>query len=158
MRQDAEVSIDQRVFLLRRWYGPRRRQRRHLFDAVPLLDVVLILYLFLFMQSSFIVQPGIRIELPVSAFADGAAYGDLVVTLSQEGLVFFNDERPTLDGLHEEFRRAVHGKPDATLLVEADWRVSHGSLTAVYNMAWEAGIVHVVIANRLPARDKGLGP
>lgn len=157
MNRDAESKIDQRLFLLRRWYGPRGR-RRHLFDAIPLLDVILLLYLFLFMQSSFIVQPGIRVELPVSAFADGAPYGDLVVTLSQEGMVFFNDERTTLDGLNEEFRRAVHSKPNASLLIEADRRVSLDSLTAVYNMARDAGLRQVVLANRLPVRKAEPGP
>jgi biopolymer transport protein ExbD len=101
-------------------------------------------------NSSFVMQPGISLSLPVSDFDDGALYGALVVTLAQEGLVFFNDERTTIEGLGAAFAQAVHEDPEARLIVEADARVEHGALVSIYDMATAAGLQHVTLATRLP--------
>ncbi len=123
-------------------------------DPVPLADVVLLIFLFFVARSSFVLQPGIRIRLPAAPFEDGTAYGTLVVTLSQEGMVFFNDQRTTLGGLRSSFQQAAHERPEAVLLVEADGRVPNRTLVEVYRMAAEAGIGEVVLATRLAAAEE----
>ena len=85
----------------------------------------------------------------MSDFEGGEPYGSLVVTIAQEGMIFFNDERKTLDGLGNAFRQAVHDDPTARVLVEADGRVPHSMLVRIYNMAKEAGIKEVTLATRM---------
>lgn len=131
-------------------YRPERRLSKGLLDAAPLVDVVLLLLLFFIINTSFVLQPGIQIDLPVTSFQSGISYGSLVVTIAQEGMVFFNDERTTLEGLGPIFMQAAHDDPEAGLLIEADGRVQHGTLVHVYNMATEAGLQHVTLATRLP--------
>lgn len=149
MRQTVE-PVYESLFHLRRQLRPRNRRTRGFLDAAPLADVVLLLLFFFISQSGFVLQPGIHVRLPVSEFADGAPYSGLVVTISQEGLVFFNDERTTLEGLASAFERSAHERANATLLIEADGRVRHESLIRIYNMARSAGILDVVLAHRLP--------
>jgi biopolymer transport protein ExbD len=147
VRKPSEPVYERLVFLNRR-YRLHNRRTRGFVDATSLVDVVLILFLFFLIQAPFVVQPGIRLDLPTTAFADGADYGTLVVTITQEGMVFFNDARITLDGLKEAFARAAHERPGFSLLVEADERVPHGSLVRIYTMAREAGIPDVILAGR----------
>ena len=145
------------LFIFRRCFQQSNRRPRAVFDALPLLDVILLLFLFLLMQSSFVLQPGIRVELPVAPFSDGTPFGELVVILSQEGMVFFNDERTTLEGLGAAFKQAVHEHGQNTLLVEADGRVRHEALITIYNTAREAGIREIILANRTPAPETWSG-
>ncbi len=147
MRKPSEPVYERLVFLNRR-YSLHNRRTRGFVDATSLVDVVLILFLFFLIQSSFVVQPGIRLDLPTMTFADGADYGTLMVTITQEGMVFFNDERITLDGLKAAFTRAAYERPGSSLLVEADGRVPHASLVRIYTMAREAGIPDVILAGR----------
>lgn len=134
---------------LRRQFPIQVRRVRGFLDAAPLVDVVLILFLFFLIQSSYVLQPGVRVQLPeIAVFADGATYGEPMVTMAQEGMIFFNDERTTLEGLEAMFRRAAHENPAAVLLVAADGRVPHATLMQVYQMAREAGIGEVVLAGR----------
>ena len=67
-------------------------------------------------------------------------------------MYFFNDERMTLDGLAGALARTVRDDPGRALLVEADGRIAHQSLVEVYNLAVAAGIRHVLLATRSPAR------
>lgn len=74
----------------------------------------------------------------------------MVVTISQEGMIFFNDERMTMDALPAALRRLARTNPGATLLLEADGHVFHDTLIQVYNMA-VAGIEKVTLATRVPS-------
>lgn len=118
-------------------------------EPVPLADVVLLLLVFFLLNSSFVIQPAIRMELPAAPLRDGAPYGGMIVTLTQEGMIFFNDQRTTWEGLRSAFARAAHDHPGDPLIVEADGRVSHGTLIRVYRMAMTAGIREVALATAI---------
>lgn len=148
MKPGAE-PVYMRLLYMGRKYRLQNRRKQGFMDTVPLVDAVLLIFIFFVTQASFVLQPGIRVDLPTSSFDHGAAYGSLVVTVSQEGMVFFNDERTPLDGLGPAFARAVHEQPDCELLIEADDRVRYASLVQIFNMAREAGIRDVTLANRL---------
>jgi biopolymer transport protein ExbD len=145
----ADTPHQPTLFFFRRTFANTSRRRRGVFDALPLLDVILLLFLFFLVWSPFVLQPGVRVELPSSEFTDGAPYGGLVVTLTQEGWVYFNDGTITMDGLAAAFRRAVYEQAQTTLLVEADGRVRYEVLIAVSNMARDAGIKDVVLGHRM---------
>jgi len=74
----------------------------------------------------------------VAEFVAGAPYGARVVTLTRDGLVFFNDERIPLESLGAALHQA--GRRDAALVltVQADARVSYGDIVRVMNMATAA--------------------
>ncbi|MBN1267979.1 MAG: biopolymer transporter ExbD [Kiritimatiellae bacterium] len=138
---------------LRRRYALTLRRARGPVDAVPLIDAALIVFLFFLVSSAFVLQPGIAIQLPAADFSSGAPYRSMIVSISQEGMIFFNDERTTLEGLKSAFSQAVHDDPGSTLLVEADRGVPHATLVNIYNMAAAAGIEQVVVGTGLPAAE-----
>lgn len=127
----------------------RFRPRRAGFEWAALLDLGLLLLLFLLAGSRFVLQPAVTIELPQQPFTNGVGSRSLVVTLSREELVFFNDERTTLDGLMSAFRQAAYADPEAVLLVEADAQVPYRMISRVYGMAQEAGIAQVALATSI---------
>jgi biopolymer transport protein ExbD len=142
----------ERLVTLPRRFRTRRPLARSPLAVIPLINVVLLLWLFSIVNSSFVLQPGIRMKLPAAPFTAGARYGTLVVTLTQEGLIFFNDERVNLDALSAVFAKSVSGKSPMPLLIEADGRIRYQTLVDIYNMATEAGFREVVLATRLPGR------
>jgi biopolymer transport protein ExbD len=153
MRQTDITTVD-RIRYFRRKYRPNQRLFKGPIDVVPLVNVVLLLMLFFIIQSPFVMQPGIIVNLPTSSFTSGAPYGAMVVTVSQEGLVFFNDERTTLEGLGAAFAQAVMDHPDSSLVIEADERVQHGTLVKIYNIATSAGVKSVMLATRFSSTGK----
>ncbi len=135
--------------LFRRRFQPRAQPVCAWLPTAALINVAALVAGVLLLQARFVLQPGVTVNLPAAAFTGGAPYGALVVTVSQEGMVFFNDERTTLEGLSSAFAQAAHEQPGATLVIEADSRVTHGTLVALYNMARAAGIQQISLATRL---------
>lgn len=134
----------------RRWrrYELSARLFHRPMAVIPLLNVLLLILLFIIFHSAFVLKPGINIQLPAGAFQEGAFYNSRVVILTQEGLVFYNDERLPLEALAAAFRadKAENGAFQLTL--EADLRVPYDSIMRVLNMAAAAGVSNIYLAVR----------
>lgn len=146
----------------RRWsrFAPRHRLLCGPAPIIALVNVALLAGLFMKLDSAFVLRPGVAVELPGTDFVSGSAYGTMVVTLTQEGRVFFNDEWMPLEELAFAFKRAAHRKEQPSLVIEADARVPYGAVVEVINMAAEARILHVDLATRpffagVPSHESG---
>ena len=139
---------DLRVRFLQRRYRTRLQRPRGVVGAVPLVDFALLLVAFMLMHSRVLLTPGVLLELPSAEFTGGARLGHAVVTLSREGLYFFDDERLPLARLAERLKTAAEDGREPVLVIEADRRLAHEVLLQVYAMAREAGYQRVYLATR----------
>ena len=60
-----------------------------------------------------------------------------------------------MDGLAAALNKEMHRDAGATLVIEADARVSHGELIRIYNLAAAAGLKRIVLATRILATPAG---
>ncbi len=147
----AVEPIYDRISFLERRYPLRHHAVRSVVGAVPLADIALILLSFMILNSWHVLKPALSIELPESPFVSGVAPGTHVVTVSSEHLIFYDDSRITMAGLEIGLARLVEEDPAATLVIQADHRVSHGVVVQIYTSAIDAGIREVALATRLVA-------
>ena len=143
-----------------RWrrYRPQRRPTvGPLGLVVPIVNVALLAAMFLFVQSKLVLRPGITLQLPQSEFVAGTHYDTMVLVMTQEGLIFFNDNRIPLEELAFALNQAAHRNRQAGLSIEADLRVQYGMVVRVINMAMAAGIRQINLATR-PAFGEELRP
>lgn len=148
MKTEPITSSGQVTFLRRR-YPLRLRLARGVIGAVPLADMTFLVLMFIIMNSWIVLKPGVPLQLPEADFTSGARMGSDVVSLSRQGLIFFNDERTTLTELAERMAASVRGDTGSVLVVEADRRITHETLIRVYNMAKDAGFHEVLVATRV---------
>ena len=142
-----DQSLQLQFRSVRRRFKGRYRRAVGPVEVTALLNVVVLVGMFAFASARFVLQPGVRVRLPAAPFTDGAPYGTRVLTLTQEGLVFFNDEKTDLDRLAGALARTPG---DSTLLIEADEGTPYGTLLAAYAQAAAAGLREVVLATRPP--------
>ncbi|MFH1067700.1 MAG: biopolymer transporter ExbD [bacterium] len=117
-------------------------------DLAPLVGVVLLLFLFFLLTSSFVFQPGIKVELPHGVGAGGVSARYIVSISSQDPpLIFFNDQRVSMEDLGEKLKQISSKEADASLILKADHRVPHGVVVQAMNQALEAGL-SIVIATQ----------
>ncbi len=119
-----------------------------LLDLTPLIDVVLLLLIFFMLSSSFVFNPGVKVELPEYTSSENLNESDLVVTISKEGLYLFNDNSILLRELRNKFRQAGLEDPNARLIIKAANEVPHGVVVRVMVTAKEAGIRNQAFATR----------
>lgn len=122
-------------------------------DVAALLNVVILVGMFWFASSSFVLQPGVQVRLPEAPFVDGALYGARTLAVTAQGLVFHGD-RPVdfteLERLFAAESSAGSGSPNPPLLVEADAGTSYDLLMRIYALAVRNGIDNMVLATRPP--------
>jgi biopolymer transport protein ExbD len=113
------------------------------------VDVVFLLLIFLVLSSPLVLQPGLgMVELQQSSASSSASFQGLVVTITRDNLVFFNNQLVTLDGLRPSLRAAAGQFPRKELIIKADRQVPHGTVVQVMSLALEAGITAVNWATR----------
>jgi len=142
-RNDCEA-----VLHLHRNFRPRRRTGRGFLTGTVFLDAALLISAFVLATSPFVRQPGILLDLPVTGQSNGIRFNDMVLSITREGLLFFNDERVTLDTLEPAFRTAIEKRPGIALILEADRSVSQATAATVYDAAAASGFRQVFIATQ----------
>lgn len=148
-----------------RGYRPDNRLSRGMIAAAPWFNVILLLGMYAYFSAPYVLQPGIRIELPSAPFSGGSPYGHNLVVMVQDEpgkggrreVVFFNDERfalaatGTVARLTEHLERAIRQRPDAPLVIEADRQIQHGTVVQLFDLAGQVGFKEVTVAT-LPVR------
>ncbi|MFA5205383.1 MAG: biopolymer transporter ExbD [Lentisphaeria bacterium] len=143
-------------------------------EVAPLVNVFFLLLIFFVISSSLVFQPGISVELPTSAAAEYLANDKLVITVTDLGQLFFNDQPVAWDELERELRELVlHrkelmarragglrlGRPARApmVILRLDRRAPYEQAMAVLSMARSLNL-GVCLATAVPRPPAGLLP
>jgi biopolymer transport protein ExbD len=137
-----------------RHFKPTRKPAGLFGASVVFLDAALLVLAFFLLDSPFVLQPGINIQLPASPFTGGAHPDALILSITRAGSFYFNDERLPLDRLPNALQIATQNHPSATLVIEADTSVPHGTIVQAWNAALSAGISKISIATQIAATQE----
>ena len=122
-------------------------------EITPLIDVVLLLLLFFMISTTFVTTPGIKVKLPQAATQAATREQDIVVVVTEEGQLYFNNRRVTLDRLRLGLKEEVSKGGKDLLIVKADKESKHGRVVEVMDLARQVGISRIAIATE-PAKKK----
>ncbi len=106
-------------------------------DLVPMIDVVFQLVIFFMVSSTFIVTPGIELNLPESSSAEPIAMTRTVVSVVSETEVYLNRDRHTVSSLDAALRELGVETADGTtrsIVVEADGAVPYETMVRVLDV------------------------
>ena len=130
-------------------------------DPTPFAAVFFLLVILMVLHSSFAPAPGVRVQLPAAAAPQrpGFTGPELVVTIDQNGLVYFEHQVVPLADLRERLTAKVRASHEPLhLLLLADDGVRHGDVVRLATLAQAAGIREVVEATRDPLFPAKPGP
>ncbi len=142
-------AIPEKATLRWRKYRPKHKLYAFPVRIVPFLNVLLVLWFFWWLASSYIIKkPGFIVSLPVAEFISGTTYRPMVVSITSENMIFFRDELIPIEALHKTLIEAIRNYPEFndTLIIEADGRVPYATIIRVMNMAASAGFKNVNLA------------
>ena len=113
-------------------------------DIAPLIDIVFLLLIFFMLTSSFIFQPGIKINLPKAITSEVIHEKSLIILVTANNYIYLNDRVITMSELSSRLRIAA--KENKPLLIKADRRASLGKVVEVWDMCRDEGISQINIA------------
>lgn len=129
-------------------FNPKKK-RRVLINITSLIDVMFLLLIFFMVTSTFLDRPGMKLELPSAESAEVARVEKLVLYISSDDEVVFNDQSVALDDLEETMLAALSDIEDRTLVLNADKAVQHGTVIRVMDIAKKIGLEKLVIGIKM---------
>lgn len=128
-------------------------------NPLPLFDVLLIAFFFSLFSSSFVLSPGLTINLPEGGSGPGLP-ATAVLTVHSDDMLLFEGRILNMSGLAEALRDHASGPGEENLLIRFDRNVSVQTLLAVAETARAEGVARVQLAAE-PQTEAGggnLGP
>jgi len=125
-----------------------RPRRKVVINITSLIDVIFMLLLFFMITSTFLEQPGIKLELPTAKTSANAQAQEYVLTIDKKGELFLNRRPLALTELEAEVRKALPQMKDSALVLKADQEISHGLVVRIMDMAKRGGIKKLIIGTK----------
>jgi len=113
-------------------------------DIAPLIDMVFQLLIFFMLTSSFVMQPGIKVNLPKAVTSEIVKYENIEVVLSGENVIYLNGKVLTMQELNNLLKTVA--KRQQPILIKADRRASLGRVVEIWDMCRDLGIQQINIA------------
>ena len=126
-----------------------KKKKRFAINITSLIDVMFILLIFFMVSSSFVEQPGMKLELPAMKSQEVAKVEKMALYVSKEGELFINDKPVTLDSLQYVIKAAIPNIKEKTLVLKADKAVEHGIVVRIMDIAKRSGLSKIVIGTRI---------
>ncbi|MCM8791619.1 MAG: biopolymer transporter ExbD [Candidatus Omnitrophica bacterium] len=113
-------------------------------DIAPLVDMIFQLLIFFMLTSSFIIQQGIRVNLPRAITSEMVKRENIEISISAENVIYLNEQVVTLQELKEILNN--FNRKDISVLIKADRRAILGRVVEVWDILREVGLSHINIA------------
>jgi len=113
-------------------------------DIAPLIDIVFQLLIFFMLTSSFIMQPGIKVDLPKAVTSEVVKYENIEILITAENVTYLNGKVVTMQELKAFLKEAA--KRNQTVLIKADRRSSLGRVVEIWDLGRDLGIAQINIA------------
>ena len=128
------------------------RFRRHMelehglkqIDIAPLIDMVFQLLIFFMLTSSFVMQPGIKVNLPRAVTSEVVEYENIEVIVSGENVTYFNGKVVTTQELKNLLTQAAKRKQP--VLIKADRHASLGRVVEIWDTCRDLSVTQINIA------------
>lgn len=113
-------------------------------DIAPLIDMIFQLLIFFMLTSSFVMQPGIKVNLPKAVTSEAVQPENIEIVLSSENVIYLSGRVMTMQEL-KNFLKQVSKRKQA-ILIKSDRRASLGRVVEIWDMCRDSGITQVNIA------------
>lgn len=126
-----------------------KKRRKVLINITSLIDVCFLLLIFVMISSTFVEQPGMKLELPEAKTATTERIADLVLEIKPDGTMLLNQESISLEKIGEKFKQLLPSLEKKSLILKADKSVAHGTVVKVMDLAKLNGLEKLIIATQV---------
>jgi biopolymer transport protein ExbD len=117
-----------------------------LIDLAPMTDMVFQVLLFFIISSSFVVEPGIKVNLPKSQTSELQVQQKLVISVDKSQQIFVDNKPVPLNQLEERIKLLLPYYQDKIVVIRADESVPHGLVVKIMDISKTAGAQKLAIA------------
>ena len=119
-------------------------------NVTALVDVLLVT-LIIFMLVSPTLEHGIDVQLPVAKPYKMTAAKPVLVSLSKQGALYFNNQQVKEAELRARLVDAARANPETPVVLRGDAGIPYGELIRVLDLVRGSGLTNIGLATRSPS-------
>lgn len=124
-------------------------KKRISINITSLVDVLFLLLIFFIVSSTFLEQPGMKLDLPESSGVESVKVEGFTIFITADGALFLNEDPVTMDALPKALEDIASRVNEKGLVIKGDEGVRYGIVVKVMDAARNAGIEKLVVATEL---------
>lgn len=109
------------------------------FNAIPLTDIIFLLLVFFLLSSTFVLQPGIKVQLPTMTTHDISSEKSIVISLTRDGTIYLNDQLTNKVELGARLRQMLMNVGNPIIAFRSDKASTIENLVEIMDIAKSAG-------------------
>lgn len=117
------------------------------FATQSMTDIVFLLLIFFLLSSTFILQTGIKVQLPQTSVGEPSAEQSLVLSIAGDGSVYLNEDLVSKPELVGRIRQRLVNR-DQIIILRADRTLALDKVVEVMDVAKSAGASRFLIATQ----------
>ena len=129
-------------------FEKRKKLRTHL-DIAPLIDIVFLLLIFFMLTANFIMQPGIKINLPEAEIFKPQEDDKITVFIFSDSRIFLNGQEVDADELRNIIELELMDTSKKTVVLRADELINLGFAVKVMDIVKQSGAKGIVISTKM---------
>lgn len=108
------------------------------FSLSSLTDIVMLLLIFFLLSSTFIIQPGIKVNLPEADSSEKVLDKSITITIAKEG-IYLNDTQVSLNELGANLNSLFKSNSEDVVILKADKDATVNQLVEVWDICKKVG-------------------
>lgn len=116
------------------------------FSYASLTDVVLQLLIFFLLSSAYVIQSGVKVQLPKAETGERGTKAQIVVSVNADGALFLNTKPVSREQLRDGVRTMLAEQTDPVVVIQADKSVSLQQAVEAMDIVKSAGGSKMLIA------------
>ncbi len=130
----------------------KARRKKTIINITSLIDVLFLLLIFLMVSTTFMEEPGMKLDLPKAQSAEIGEKKEVTLYITAQGEVFLNAEKIDIDSLKPKLTNYLEDLPEKQITLKADAQAVHGLVVEVMDIARQVGVQKLLVATRPPEK------
>ncbi len=122
------------------------KPKKVLLNITPLVDVLFIMIIFFTITSTFLEQPGLKLELPKAQTAEAQRVEKSVLFVTRDSKIYYADQEVEISRLGETLQKMMQERSEHSLIISADEKAPHGLVVSIMDIARRSGVEKLVIS------------
>ncbi|MEN8152780.1 MAG: biopolymer transporter ExbD [Acidobacteriota bacterium] len=126
----------------------KKREKKTVINITSLIDVLFLLLIFMMVSSSFIEEPGIKLNLPETKSVPSVKKSEYTLFVKENGNLFLNNKEISLENLENSLKNTVQEMKDESLILKGDKNIPYGKVVKIMDIVKKSGVKKLVISTR----------
>ena len=131
-----------------------KKKKGTIINITSLIDVLFLLLIFMMVSSTFMEEPGIKLDLPETQSAPSVKKSEYILSVKSDGSLFLNEKSLSLDELAENLKITLDEMKDESLILKGDTNIPYGQVVKIMDIVKKSGVKKLIIATRQGTSEK----